>query len=425
MLIARLLTILLAAVVALVAAEPAGTTTVPAKKDKGKKETAEAVGDWTQFRGPGTSGFSADKGINQDWKAKPPKELWRVPMKGKGFSGPAAANGAAFIIDHEGSQDVVRGLRLADGKEGWRFPYADTDKDDHGFVRSTPAIDKGKVYTLGRLGQVHCLDAKTGAQVWETNLVDKFGGKRIQWDYAVSPIIDGNAVILVPGGDKGTVLALDKATGALIWQGGGTDAPGYATPIIATIGKIRQYLIFTAKNLIGVETANGKLLWSFPWSTAYDVNAATPIPVGDSVFITSGYGTGCVMVDVAGGTAKARWQNKDIASHFNSPVFYQGFIYGTTDPNNLVCLDAQTGAVKWKADGFGKGGLCAIEDVMVVEDGKSGEVALVKLNPDAYTELGRIKPFTGGHQEFWTPPVITDKKLLLRDHTELVCYDLH
>jgi outer membrane protein assembly factor BamB len=425
MLIARLSTLLLAVIVALAAAEPAGgTLSVPEKNDQGGKAAAAAVGDWTQFRGPGTSGFSADQGINQDWKAKPPKELWRVPMKGKGFSGPAAASGAVFIIDHEGSQDVVRGLRLADGKEGWRFPYADTDKDDHGFVRSTPAIDQGKVYTLGRLGQVHCLDAKTGAQVWEANLVDQFSGKRANWDYAMSPIIDGNAVILVPGGDQGAVLALDKATGALIWRGGGTDAPGYATPIIATIGKTRQYLIFTAKNLIGVETASGKLLWSFPWSTAHDVNAATPIPVGESVFITSGYGVGCAMVDVADGSAKARWQNKDIQSHFNSPVLHQGFLYGTSDPNQLVCLDAQTGAVKWKTDGFGKGGLVAIEDVLVVEDGKSGEVALVKLSPDAYTELGRIKPFTGGHQQFWTPPVIADKKLLLREQTELACYDL-
>jgi outer membrane protein assembly factor BamB len=418
--LARLVVLLLALAVGLAAVEPSGAAPPhPGKKDKARSTT----GDWAQFRGPGGSGFSADKGINKDWKANPPKELWRIPLN-KGFAGPAVANGAVFIIDHEGDQDLVRGLRLADGTEGWRSPYPDPGQDSNGYARSTPAIDQGRVYVVSRKGQVHCLDAKTGAPVWEAKLFEQFGGRQVQMEYSVSPIVDGNAVILVPGGDQGTVLALDKATGRKFWQGGGNDNAGYATPLVATIGGVRQYVVFTAKNLIGVEAINGKLLWSFPFSTPNDINATTPLLCGEAVFITASYGAGCALVEITGGQAKARWQNRDFQGHFNAPVLHRGFIYGTTDPHNLMCLDAQTGAVKWKADGGGKGGVAAIEDVMVVEDSNTGEVLLVKLTPDAYTELGRIKPFTAPHMQYFSPPIIADKKLVVRDQTNLVCYDL-
>ncbi|MDH7569433.1 MAG: PQQ-binding-like beta-propeller repeat protein, partial [Armatimonadota bacterium] len=239
---------------------------------------------------------------------------------------------------------------------------------------------------------------------------------------SASPLVDGNKVIVCPGGPGAAVVALDAKSGKTMWKGGGSDLPGYATPVPATLNGKRQYIVFTAYNLIGVDAANGRLLWSFPWKTQYDVNAATPVVIGSSVFITSGYGRGCALVDLASGKPVKRWENREIQSHFNTPVYSGGFLYSTSDPNNLVCLDAKSGRAVWKQRGFEKGGLIGVDGALIVVDGAKGDVALVDMTPNGYKELGRVKPL-GGSQS-WAPPVLADGKLLVRNKRFLACLAL-
>jgi len=218
-------------------------------------------------------------------------------------------------------------------------------------------------------------------------------------------------------------VALSKETGETVWQGsGGNGLPGYATPAIATIGGKKQYLVFMSKSIIGVDPENGKLLWSFPWETKYDVNAAMPVAVGDDmILITSNYGRGGAVLKIAGDKVEKVWENKEIQSHFSTPVLFEGKIYSTTDPGDLICLDPKTGTSIWRQGGFEKGGIIVVDGTIIAINGKDGDVIMVELKPDAYKELGRFKPLGG---QSWTAPIIADGKLIIRNKAEMACFDL-
>ncbi|HEY3377795.1 MAG TPA: PQQ-binding-like beta-propeller repeat protein [Armatimonadota bacterium] len=390
--------------------------------------------DWPQFRGPNADGFAPDKNINTDWTNRPPKELWRVTLSDDGYAGPSVADGKVFIIDHDeknpetkayGKQAIVRALDLQTGQDVWRFTYENTANFNYGFTRSTPVYNNGKLYIQAELGTIYCLNAKTGAKIWERDIMQAFAGKMPGWRLAMSPLIDGNKLIACPGGADASVVALNKETGETIWAGGGSEAPGYATPVVATIDGKRQYLVFAKSLIMGVAADNGALLWSFPWKTGADVNASAPIAISSNrVFISSAYNHGCCVLEVTNGQVRTVWQNLEIQAHFSTPLFYQGMLYCTSHfsgPGALVCLDPNDGTAKWKQPLFEKGGLVGVDGMMVVADGKTGDVVLAKLDPTSYQELGRIKPLGG---QSWTAPIIANGKLLVRNKSAMVCLDL-
>lgn len=378
--------------------------------------------DWGYFRGPNADGISPETGINKDWATRPPALLWKVPLHDQGYAGPSVAAGKVFIIDHQDTRDIVRALKLADGTPVWTFEYPNTGKTDaYGYTETTPVYDNGKLYTVGSLGQVHCLDAETGKLIWNCNLVADYGARLPNWLLAISPVIDGDKLILCPGSANGAVLALNKHTGKLIWQGGGADKPGYAVPVIATILGVKQYVIFSATSLNGVEAETGRLLWSFPWKTPNNVNAAMPLVSGNLIFITSNYGRGCALVEITPDGPVKRWENRNMHAHFSSPIGIGNLIYGTTDPGRMVCINPADGSLRWQQRGFEKGGMIAIDNVFLVLDGRTGELAMVEINPDAYKELGRFTPLGG---QSWTAPVVADGKLIVRNKTALACFDL-
>ena len=382
---------------------------------------AARAADWPNFRGLNHDGMAPDTGINKEWAAKAPELLWKAAMGDGGYAGPAAANGMVFIVDHSGTADVVRAIDLRTGSNAWTYSYADNANANYGFARATPAVDQGRVYTMSRLGVLNCLDAKSGAPVWSRNIVTELQGSLPQWQMAVSPFIDGEKLVVCPGGPDASVAALDKATGKTVWKGGGSDKPGYSTPVAATIGGRKQYVVFNGAALVGVDAADGKLLWRLPWKTDYDVNAATPVVAGDTVFITSGYGHGCALVKASAGDASIQWQNKALRAHFNSPILNGGFVYGIGDEGVLVCIELKSGDTVWMQSGFEKGGVACVDGAIVAVDGKDGDVVLAEMNPAKYVELGRFKPLGG---QSWTAPVVADGKLLIRNKSALACYRL-
>ena len=381
---------------------------------------AEGKWPWPCWRGPSGDGFSPMTGFNKNWSAKAPRMLWQAPLTDHGWGGPASDGRTLFLVDHSGSQDVVHAWDLGSGKVKWETKYEDAPNDNQGFTRSTPAIDGGNLYTVSRLGKVICFDAGTGSIKWQHDFVADYGGQRPTWDYAVSPIIDGNKLILAPGAEDGAIVILDKKSGKLIAKAG-TGPASYATPVIATIQGVRQYVLFQAKKIAGISIASGKELWSAPWLTGPDVNAASPVVIGNSVFVASGYGHGCGLVDVGPTGAQIRWQNRVIQAHFNAPILYKGYIYGTGDPGKLTCLDPNTGKAVWQQDGFEKGGLCAADGLAFVANGSNGEVALVKLDSSSYQELGRISPI---HGRCWSPPILVDGKLVIRTIDTIAVIDI-
>ena len=376
--------------------------------------------DWPQFRGPDANGTAPDKGINKDWKANPPKQLWRVDLgSGSGFGGPAVAKGVVYIIDHKGTDDILRTFDLQTGKPGWEFSYADQPKDNWGFTRATPCINDGRVYTISYLGKIHCLDAASGKMIWMREMSD-LGGQMPGWGYASSPVIMGNTLLVCPGG-KANLAGLDKKTGKTLWSIG-SDKAGYSTPVLATINGQEQLLLFSGTSLNAYPLQGGKQLWSFPWKTSYDVNASAPLATDSGIFISSGYGVGCAMLDVTATGPKVRWQSKVIQQHFSSAVLLDGLIYSTTDPGDLVCIEPATGTEKWRQKGFEKGGLVFVDGVLLVLTGNTGELVMVQVAKDKYIELGRVKPLGGKNS--WTAPIVSDGKVLVRNNNAMACLDL-
>lgn len=383
--------------------------------------TAASAADWPNFRGPNHDGISPETGIRREWASKAPEPLWELPLNDDGYAGPAVADGVLYIVDHEGKDDVVRAVDTRNGRQLWTYAYPEVSVDNYGHARATPAVDGDRVYVLSRLGLLTCLESKTGKKVWSRDIFEAFGGEKPRWDMAVSPLVDRDRLIVCPGGPNAAVAALDKETGRTIWAGGGSDQPGYATPVLATIGGREQYVVFTGVSLIGVDRGDGTLLWRFPWQTEYDVNAAAPIVTEEGIFITSGYNHGCALVDVRGAEPAVRWQSRDLVGHFNSPVLFKGFIYGIGDPGNLVCIEAKTGRLAWSQKGFEKGGVVGVDGLLIALGGDKGDLVLIEMTPDAYRELGRMRPLGG---RSWTAPIVAGRKLFVRNQKKLVCLAL-
>jgi len=380
--------------------------------------------DWPQFLGPDANGIAPDTGINKDWNAKPPQVLWRTGLSDGGFAGPSVAAGKVFIIDRKGDIDVVRAIDTATGKDVWNFEYPDPGKENYGYARATPVVDNGKVYTLSRMGLLHCLDAESGAKLWSRDIRADFGGQPPSWHYAMSPKIDGDKLIVCPGGRTG-VATLNKETGETIWTGGLQGPPGYATPVIATLQGRKQYVIFAGTVLFGVDAEEGgDALWQIPWVNKSKVNAAVPIVAEDFIFITCDYGLGCALIYVGAEGARVFWENKEMQSHFSSPIYYKGYFFGIGNAGkggDLMCLSPQNGAPAWRQPGFDKGGLVVVDDVLIAITGDKGDVVMVNATAEGYQEFGRIKPLGG---QSWTAPIVSDGKLIIRNKTELACLDL-
>ncbi len=382
---------------------------------------AAFAADWPQMLGPDANGIAPDTGINKDWNAKPPQQLWSVQLHDDGYAGPAVADGKVFIIDHDGAEDVVRAISLADGSDVWQFRYADLSKANYGFSRSTPSYANGMLYTVSFLGKVHCINAETGQMVWMRDMRAEFGGTLPKWGYAMSALVDGDKVIVCPGGSGTAVVALNAADGQTLWQGGGNDIPGYATPVKGTILEREQYVVFTGKSVIGVDATSGEGLWRYPWETKYDVNAAAPIISGDAVFVTSGYGHGCAVIQINADGPAIVWENREVMAHFSSPIYYKSVFFANTDPGFLVCLNPGTGQAIWKQQGFEKGALVVVDDTIIAMDGRGGDVVMVNATAAGYQELGRFNPLGG---QSWTAPIVADGKLIVRNKVAMVCLDL-
>ncbi len=376
--------------------------------------------DWPHWRGPDHDGLAPDTGINKDWNNNPPEVLWQTPMHDGGYAGPSVADGRVFIIDHEGAEDVVRAIDLQTGEDLWKTRYPDLAKANYGYSRSTPVYDNGRLYAVSFLGKVTCLDAADGQIIWQVDMPGQLGGRIPTWGYAMSALIDGDRVVVVPGAANGCVAVLDKNTGELIWQGGSDDIAGYATPVKATIQGIEQYVVFTGKSLIGTRASDGELLWRVGWETPYDVNACTPIVSGDHVFVTSNYNRGCAVIAVEEGGARILGESQSMAAHFNTPVYYAGYLYGPSNPN-LVCLDPRNLNVMWQQRGFERGGVVGVDGTIIAMSGNAGDVVMVEATPAGYNELGRIKPLGG---QSWTAPIVADGKLIIRNKETLACLDL-
>ena len=382
---------------------------------------ANAV-DWPQWRGVNRDGVSTEKISPSGWGKDGPKQLWKKQV-GTGVSSVAVRGGHLYTMGNIGNMDVVYCLDAATGAEIWKhtYPQALDSRQFEGGPGGTPTVDGDRVYTLSHEGDLFCLSAPSGKVVWSKNLQKDFGGRRQRWGYAGSPLIDGNLVILDAGGEGASTVALDKTTGALKWKSG-DDVAGYSSPVAFDLAGTRCVAVFKADALVGLNAANGRELWRYPWKTAYGVNAPTPIVSGDKIFITTGYGTGCALLQVRAGEPTEMWRNRNLRSQLGSPVLVQGYIYGidgNVGGGELRCLDLASGEIKWK-ENIGGGALIAAGGHLLALN-ERGELIVAEASPTGYREVSRAQVL-GGH--CWVAPAVADGKIYCKNNQgSLVCLD--
>ena len=300
--------------------------------------------------------------------------------------------------------------------------------------RGTPTLDEDRVCVEGGLGDVTCLDAATGRTIWHVNLMSDFQGDRPGWGYSESPLIEGDMVIVTPGGrdrrnDKegplGTLLALDKHTGKEIWRSKGiTEGAQYSSPVVAEIAGVKQFVQMGRNSVFGVTADHGKLLWQYSKANNGVANCATPVVEGDYVFASSAYGTGGGLVHITSTTtgqkAEQVYFEKKMANHHGGMVLVGDYLYGYGE-GMLVCLNFKTGKIAWIQRG-GKGSLMYADGRLYCLD-EGHRITLVEATPDAYKPHGEFKLEEFGRPS-WAHPVVADGRLYIRDENQLTAYDV-
>jgi outer membrane protein assembly factor BamB len=382
----------------------------------------KAARDWPQWRGPDRDGVSAETGLLTEWPEDGPKERWRAKC-GVGFSGVSVAGGRVYTLVQDDDKEAVvcwDADPVGQAKELWRFSYPCQYTSDQGSgPRSTPTIDGDFVYTVGATGKLHCLkantDKKDGELVWEKDLLAEFNAPNLRWGISFSPLVEGDLLITTPGGPDGhSIVAFHKRDGTVAWKAL-SDQASYSSPIAMTAAGKRQVLYFAAPALISLDPKTGEEYWRFPWETRFECNVATPIVVDNYIFISSGYGKGCALLEVLpgeGGVPQVRsvYETNRMCNHFASSVYYKEHFYGFNE-GTLVCMEFRTGTVRWKEPGFKKGSLL-IGDGHLIILGEYGKLALAKPTPDGYQE--EVAHDFRTSKRCWTVPSLADGKLYVR-----------
>ncbi|MDB6022576.1 MAG: qgdA [Pedosphaera sp.] len=379
--------------------------------------------DWYRWRGPDLNGISTETGWQTQWPAEGPKQLWKASV-GAGFSSMSVSQGRVYTMGNDGdATDTVWCLDAATGAPVWKhsYPCPLDPKYYEGGTSSTPTVDGDRVYTISRKGDLFCLDAAKGKVVWSKNIPADLGSEIPTWGFAGSPLVEGDLLILNAGSAG---LALNKKTGAVIWHSGNGPA-GYSTPVPFNSGA-NHFLAFAASQTIeAINPADGKSVWSFPWKTLYDVNAADPIFHDGKMFVSSGCGHGCVLLDISAGKPTVVWENKEFRNHINSSVLWQGYLYGVDDVSNshyeLKCLSWDTGTVKWSEPKFGKGSLI-IADGKIIGLSDKGELYVAEPTPAGFKPISHAQVLGG---KCWTTPVLSNGRIYCRNAKgDLVCLDV-
>ena len=391
-----------------------------------------AQGDWLQWRGPNRDGLSTETGLLKQWPTEGPPLLWKATGLGGGFSGVSVVGERIFTLGEQADTNYVLALNRADGKILWTTKLGKVGAPGWGGFagpRGTPTVDGDLVFALAQYGEVICVKAQDGKEVWRKHLTTDFGGPRPEWGFSESPLVDGDQVVFTPGGPKGTLVALNRQTGDWIWQSKEwTDNAHYSSIIIAVIDGVRQYVQLTDKSVAGVAPKDGTVLWKAARKGAVAV-IPTPICADNHVYVTSGYDIGCNLFKVAKGsgfTATEVYANKVMANHHGGVVKLGDYLYGHSDNKGWTCQEFKSGEARWQEKSkLGKGSVLYADGRLYCrEEAEKGVVALVEATPAGFVEKGRFAPPDRSGKKSWPHPVIAGGQLYLRDQDVLLCYDV-
>ena len=400
---------------------------------------------WPGWRGPNRDGLSTETGLLKTWPAAGPALAWKATGLGTGFSSVSVADGRVFTmgdVDGASSQHVIA-LSATDGKRLWSAKVGAPWVDQYAGPRGTPTIDGDMVYAIGTEGHLVALEAATGKERWRKHLPTDFGGRMsTMWTWSESPLVDGDRVIVTPGGPSALLVALDKRTGKEIWRTApgdlgpkGKDGAAYSSIVISNGGGVKQYVQLVGKGLVGVRASDGKLLWNYN-RVANDVaNIPTPVVKGDLVFTSTGYQTGAALLKLApaaGGVSASEvyfLDGKTFQNHHGGMVLVGDHIYAGHGHNrgNPIAIELATGKVAWggaelKNAGTGSAAV-AYADGNLYFRYQNGLMVLIEATPAGYSEKGSFA-IPGASAPSWPHPVIVGGRLYVREQDALLVYDV-
>jgi outer membrane protein assembly factor BamB len=402
-----------------------------------------SAADWPQWQGPGRDAISGERGLLQQWPKEGPPLAWKVKGLGGGQSTPSIAAGRIFGMSHRGADEVVWAISEKDGSAQWVtrlgpvFAQDDWPQASEG-PGSTPTVDGERLYVVGLGGTLSSVQVGDGKILWQRSLTQDFGGKVPVWSYRESPLVDGNKVIVTPGGPDATLVALDKLTGKTIWKSQVPGSPGaaYSSAIAVDFEGRRQYVQMTARALVGVAASDGKFLWRYDRpANANGINISTPIHHQGRVFAASAYGNGGGLVKLARDasgkmTAEEVYFTPKMQNHHGGMIVHEGTLYGANGGNAggyLLSLDFQTGDVRWDeraSERRAPKGSVALADGRLYYRTEEGPMLLIEPSPKEYLERGRFEQPDRSDKPAWAHPVIANGKLYLRDQDTLLAYDI-
>lgn len=442
--------------------------------------------DWPHFLGPRHTGVSGETGLLQEWPDSGPPIIWEKDV-GAGYSAPSIL-GHRLVLHHRvGDEEIVECMRADDGTSLWKSSYTSEFRDPYGYnngPRCSPILTDKHCFTLGAEGKLLCLELETGTEVWSRELKQDF--QLPDWFFGVgcSPILDGNRLIVLVGGQPNSgVVAFEADTGEIVWQAVGRETwdgaqtgwdseptyewtgsemvVSYSSPIIATIHGKRHLLCLMRQGLVSLDPSTGSENFHY-WFRARvheSVNAARPVVIEDKILLSAAYRVGSALLQVKpdGRGVTELWRDSDnLLCHWSTPIPVEGFVYGFSGRHEregeLRCIDLATGKVAWASDGsdpvrgsvtynqltgqfvdsetgdpapfpfYGRGSLIRTGERFIAL-GERGTLALIEIDSEELKELARVA-YPQIHFPAWTAPVLSRKRLYLRCEDALICLDL-
>ena len=389
------------------------------------------------WRGPNRDGNFAQTGLLKSWPTEGPRLILKVDKLGKGYSSPVVANQTIYIT---GMIDTLDYLSAVDfqGKIKWQVPYGRSWSKSFPDTRSTPTVEGDRVYVIGGMGRLVCIDANTGKENWAVDSDKDYNAEWHNWGVSESPLIIDNKVVCTSAGRETSMVAFDKMTGKLIWKSesvGGNRA--YASPTVYQYKKFRFILAVTTTHLIALNPANGTTAWSYKYFKKELIKdddmdliwTNTPLFKDDEIFLTMGYDYPAVMLkmDSTGTSVTEKWIDHTLDNHHHGVMVADGYIYGSNWIGNgkgkWVCLKWDTGEVKYETDWINKGSLIGADNLFYAYEEKTGTVGLIKPNPEKWEVISSFK-ITYGTGPHWAHPFISVGKLCLRHGEVLMIYNI-
>jgi outer membrane protein assembly factor BamB len=389
---------------------------------------AAAAEDWPQFLGPGRNGLYAGPPLAETWGAPGPPVPWRKTI-GAGFAGPVIVQGRVILFHRLGSEEIVDAIDARTGTAQWRYAYPTAYRDDFGFdegPRAVPVVVDGIVYTFGAEGQLHAIDLAKGTRIWSVDTMRRFEVPKGFFGAAGSPLVEEGRVIANVGGPKAGIVAFEARTGKVLWTA--TDAgASYSSAVGATIAGRRHAIFFTRAGLVGLDPVAGQILWQRPWRAriAASVNAATPLVIGDLIFVSAQYGPGAGVLRIDGSTLTPLWASDEaLSNHYATSVHRDGILYGFHGRQEFGqafrAVELRTGKVRWSEERFGAGTVTLAGDRLVILR-ENGELVLAATSADGFMPVARAKILSGTVRAY---PALSDGFLFARNDDTLIALDL-